>query len=601
MSRKDPHKGKLRIGDDWNAITIIALSQSNPLKAVAEFVENSIDARARNISITRAREKGSHCLRIKDDGAGIPRDAAGQPDFHYVATHICDSIKRRLKAEGAKGVQGEFGIGLLSFWTLGEELVLTSAGEDGRTYQMHMRRGSPDYRVIRKPILLPEPGTELVIRGILPGVRSFSGEKIQWYLASELRDRIRSSGVQVRMIDRIARAEFKVEPRQFEGRLLHGLPVPVTPGNDLYLELYLNESAPENRVGLYRRGTRVLDNLAELEGFQRPPWTSGCLQGLVDAGYLNLTPGTRLGVIHDEGLEQLLHELEPVEAELTRAIEAQQQAAEEKTSREVLRSIQTALKEALLALPEEEYDWFELRKKGDGRRRSPADSESEADALHEDGVSPPSAAASVEPADQLSFFEHPGPLFSVKISPASAVVAVGQSRPLQAMPRDRSRRRIEVGVALRWEILEGEGKIEPADGEIVKFHAPAEPGLVRIQLTASQGEITCQAEALITVTDTLLPPPVREDATHPGIPGYTFEKAPGQLWRSRYDADRNLIVINNGHRDFVFASRNKTLKLRYLCRLFAKELVLRNFLGIPHDQMLERMIELTLYTEEHLK
>ena len=35
------NSGRLRIGDDWNAITIIALSQQNPLKAVAEFVENS--------------------------------------------------------------------------------------------------------------------------------------------------------------------------------------------------------------------------------------------------------------------------------------------------------------------------------------------------------------------------------------------------------------------------------------------------------------------------------------------------------------------------------------------------------------------------------
>jgi hypothetical protein len=34
-------RGKLKIGDDWNAIRIIALSQSNPLKAIAEFVENS--------------------------------------------------------------------------------------------------------------------------------------------------------------------------------------------------------------------------------------------------------------------------------------------------------------------------------------------------------------------------------------------------------------------------------------------------------------------------------------------------------------------------------------------------------------------------------
>ena len=51
--------GKLRIGDHWNAISIIALSQSNPLKAVAEFVENSIDAGARKITITRGKEQGT--------------------------------------------------------------------------------------------------------------------------------------------------------------------------------------------------------------------------------------------------------------------------------------------------------------------------------------------------------------------------------------------------------------------------------------------------------------------------------------------------------------------------------------------------------------
>jgi len=52
-------KGKLRIGDDWNAIRIIALSQTNPLKAIAEFVENSIDARAKTIVIERGREHGA--------------------------------------------------------------------------------------------------------------------------------------------------------------------------------------------------------------------------------------------------------------------------------------------------------------------------------------------------------------------------------------------------------------------------------------------------------------------------------------------------------------------------------------------------------------
>ena len=100
--------GNLRIGDQWNAITIIALSQSNPLKAVAELVENSIDAKAGEIVITRGKEKGQHYLRIKDDGEGIRRNADGEPDFHYVATHVCDSIKRQLKLQGTGGLQGEF-------------------------------------------------------------------------------------------------------------------------------------------------------------------------------------------------------------------------------------------------------------------------------------------------------------------------------------------------------------------------------------------------------------------------------------------------------------------------------------------------------------
>ena len=57
---KESASGKLRIGDDWNAIRIIALSQSNPLKAVAELVENSIDAHAKIIAITRGREHAEH-------------------------------------------------------------------------------------------------------------------------------------------------------------------------------------------------------------------------------------------------------------------------------------------------------------------------------------------------------------------------------------------------------------------------------------------------------------------------------------------------------------------------------------------------------------
>ncbi|NOY52706.1 MAG: hypothetical protein GXP58_03690 [Deltaproteobacteria bacterium] len=348
--------GKLRIGDSWNAITIIALSQSNPLKAIAEFVENSIDAHARHVTITRGREKGVAYLRIVDDGDGIPRDAEGVPNFKDVATHICDSIKRQLKKEGASNLQGEFGIGLLSFWTVGEELRLISASEEGKSYEMVMRKGSPGYRIGRRCLLIASGGTELTISPLLPGGRHFNGEKIQRYLASELRDRIRRSGVRVRVIDRTARKEMIVEPREFSGRLLHQLPETFSSSGEIYHEIYISESSNENRVGLYRAGTRVFPSLTDLEPFNREPWNSGWLEGMVDVPFLNLTPGTRSGIIQDERFADFCDAMKPLEEKVSEIVAEQRRAEEERASRKILKTVQNALREAILSLPREEYE-----------------------------------------------------------------------------------------------------------------------------------------------------------------------------------------------------------------------------------------------------
>lgn len=590
--------GRLRIGDDWNAITIIALSQSNPLKAVAEFVENCIDAHARRVTITRGKERGAHYLRIADDGEGIPRDEAGAPNFKYVATHICDSIKRRLKESGAQGLQGEFGIGLLSFWTIGNELLLTSSGTDGRIYQMSMRKGEPGYQVIPKRTLLPSPGTELLIKPLLAGLRQLSGEKIQWYLASELRDRIRQSGVKITVIDRQARKEYAVEPRQFPGQLLHQLPPVVTPLGEVYLEIYLSEPGANNRVGLYRGGTRVLEDLAQLEPFQRASWTAGYLQGIVDVSFLNLTPGTRTGIIQDEAFSAFCVAMAPLEEALRSIIEAQQRAEEERTSEHILRTIQKAFREALLALPAEEYDWFDIHVR---RGRSTATRPAPDQAGDWADISGLETGRQEVEQRQKQFFEFAGPLYAVLASPASCVVAVGEGRNLRAIARDRGRHVIEGTVQFAWETLEGGGWLENDHGEIATFRAPGEPGLTRLRVTAIQGDIICTNEAVVTVTDSLLKHDHGSPELKLGLPSYTFKRAPGELWRSRYDGEQNVIVINNAHRDFVYASRNKSLKLRYISRLFAKEMVYRNFPGQSAEQLLERMIELSLYTEEHLR
>jgi len=541
---KEAESGKLRIGDDWNAIRIIALSQSNPLKAIAELVENSIDAHAKTITITRGREHGEHYLKVKDDGDGVPRDPNGLPDFKYVATHICDSVKRRLKADGAGiGLQGEFGIGLLSFWTVGDTLTMTSASADERVYQMVMSKGDPRYVVKPRRLLFAERGTELKIKPLLEGIRGLSGEKIQWYLASELRDRIRNTQVRVTVIDKLARKQYQVEPRQFEGRLLHQLPTVRSPFGEAYGELYLTEPNEDCRVALTRDGTRVIGDIGTLPGLERPPWGSRYLQGLIDVPYLNLTPGTRSGIVHDERYGAFVEALVPLEAHLNGLIEAQRRAEDEQANRESLRAIQRAFREAMLVLSREEYDWFDIQSRSPQAAGAGEPWGRDVEASGAEGAGGAPEPSGGEPT-QRQFFEYAGPLHTVVISPSASTLAVSQCRRLRALPRDRSRRRVEQDLTFAWGILEGGGTLLSTSDQEVSFEAPASPVLVRLSVAVSQRDIHCSAEALITVTDSLdvaIGPTVVNTR---GLPGYTFERAGGELWRSRFDAERNLIVVN---------------------------------------------------------
>jgi hypothetical protein len=367
--------------------------------------------------------------------------------------------------------------------------------------------------------------------------------------------------------------------------------------------LYLAEPNEAARVALTRAGTRVIEDLSTLPGLDHPPWVSRYVQGLVDVPFLNLTPGTRSGIIQDERYGALIDALKPIEAHVKGLIEEQQRAEEEQASQQSLKAIQKAFHEAMLALPREEYDWFDVQ--GRARQEAGGAGSSAAGGVPAGtdweellpGVAEPTASGS----PQRQFFDFAGPLFSVVVSPAASTTPLNESRHFRALPRDRSRRRVTEDLKFAWELAEGEGSLQGAADQEVEYRAPAVPGLARLTVTVSQRELTATAEALITITDSL------ESAMSPavvntrGLPGYTFERAAGELWRCRFDVERNIIVVNSGHRDFVFATRNRALQLRYLVRLYVKELVLKNFAGASSDQLLERMIELSLYAEEKLK
>jgi hypothetical protein len=291
-------------------------------------------------------------------------------------------------------------------------------------------------------------------------------------------------------------------------------------------------------------------------------------------------------------------------------IALERQAEEEQASRDILKSVQKAFREAFLSLPPDEYDWFGLHsglKRGASGKPGTADgTESSEGALHADEADiagpDPEASGPDDAAKVRDFFEFPGPLFSAFVSPASTVVRAKSEASFRCVARDRSRRVIDEGVQVSWRVAEGEGQLSADAGEMVTFTAPEEPGLCILEATATQGDLTASARAVVTGSETLIEhEPGTGENRGKGLPGYTFQRAAGELWRSRFDGKNNLVVINNGHRDYRYAAQKHARKLRYICRLFSKELVLANFPGFGSSDLLERMIELSMYTEEHLK
>jgi hypothetical protein len=499
---------------------------------------------------------------------------------------------------------------------------------------MKLVRGNPQYAIRETEGLFGHSGTELLITPILAGVRALSGDKIQNFLASELRDRIAKSGVRIRIVDHSSRRELLVEPRKFKGRLIHRLPEVRCPFGEVYLELYFAEPSRDAAIGLYKQGTRVLPSLASLDRFDRSPWNSGLIEGILDAPFLQLTPGTRDGIVLDDAYDSLCVALEPLEDALLALLEEQRRAEEEEASRHILNRVTRAFREAFLNLPSEEYGWLAARTR-DSRRQgsggadgagpdangpgaqgdgSLVPEEAPATGVGAEGsaawAAEPGAAAfgeyipePLEKADaQKSFFDYSGPLHKLLISPASSVIGVGERKKLKAVARDRSGRAVETDLSFEWRVLEGGGSLDGIDASYAEYTASDEPCVATVELRATQGETLLLANALITVTAELAKRPGGAGgASRRGLPGYTYRKAPGELWRSTYDPELSIIFINNAHADFIYASRQAATKIRYIVRLFAKELVLANFPESTKEELLERMVELTLYAEDNLK
>ena len=95
-SRKDPARVRLQPADAFDLIRWLARSQSDPRKAMAELVQNAIDAGARTITLERRRRGRRASLMVRDDGEGIRPTEEREAALRYLATHIGRSHKRNL-------------------------------------------------------------------------------------------------------------------------------------------------------------------------------------------------------------------------------------------------------------------------------------------------------------------------------------------------------------------------------------------------------------------------------------------------------------------------------------------------------------------------
>lgn len=364
---------KLKAQDPFDLIRLLARSQSDPRKAVAELVQNSLDAGARRIEIQWFNQKGQRALSIWDDGAGVFSHMERRDALRRIAQTIGHSHKRDLTPGQRREelILGKYGIGLIGFWSVGETLEMRSRVSGCKPYvlRMHEDREQGEVFASRSRRLDEEDTyTEVTILGLHNGALSkIRPARLQAYLATELRGQLVDRDAIVRIRDRVARGrskkEFVVKPQPFVGRPLEGLTELEVPGYEsARLELYL-VAPEENRVGVVSLscgGTVVLTDIAEIDGVNEPrePWNTGRFEGVIDFPDLHVAPASRRGFSHDEPVTVFLEKLSELELELGSRVASEARRREAMRSQQVAKLIRKAFVSVAESLPD--YDFFDV-------------------------------------------------------------------------------------------------------------------------------------------------------------------------------------------------------------------------------------------------
>jgi hypothetical protein len=596
-------KGRVKAHDPFELIRWLALSQPDPRKALAELVQNSLDAGATHIRVTRQRVKGVPCLRVFDDGEGVIPEMARPDALKYIATHIGHSRKRSLSPEERLQLmtQGQYGIGLLGFWSIGQRLEMRSAVPGQQPNRLALYRDRPEFVIepLRGRLPLEDRWTEVIVAAVHPeAMPALGGRRAADYLASELRGQLLHRGVELVVEDRMARGRAqkiaRVRPPRFVGERLEGIgPVEVPGYPPIRLELYVANDNGEgfDELALYSAGTLVAESFRMLSplGLDHPPWTDPRLTGLVDFPAFRVSPGSRRNIVLDQAAGVFARALRTLEPVVEGALEKLARERQAEVDKSLVRDLQRAFRDFYRQQPR--YALLPVRG-GEGQSEGPEAQASEGVAAAEEpSALDGEATAALPEVDLLP----PGPLASVRLTPSPFRVECGGLRRTRAQALDDAGRPITSGVFYEWSVTGPVGTLTDTErhGNTVRLQAPDTPGIGTIAVCARQNGRQAAAELPVEVVEEL--GPARSDE---GIPKPEFVHHPGARWRSRVVDGR--WEVNSGHREYRAIAERPALKLRYLAMLFAKEVVVRSHSDPRLEEPLEQLVEVAAYADRNL-
>lgn len=598
--KMDTIVGRLKAADPFELIRWLARSQPDPRKALAELVQNSLDAGAKNVQVKRVRERGVSALYVLDDGEGVIPELGRVEALTYVATHVGHSRKRNLTPQERRELlmQGKYGIGLIGFWAIGQVLEMRTKLGDEPPYVLRLHCESPRYEIdrARSRLAFGERSTEIVIRGLHRAAAfSLTARRIAEYLSVELRGQLLMRNVTVLVHDGIARGRspkvLEVRPPRFEGERL-ALPesIRVEGFSPLRLELYVaaDGGGQPNRICVSSGGTVVYEDLTDFEvaDFRRTPWIEPRLTGLVEFPDFAVPPGSRRGVAPDHAASGFAAALASVEPALAAELGRIERRSAADLEQGLLRQLEKAFRDVPRLAPH--YDFFPVR----GDQRSPARGEGGSDGAPVAETQEPSAEAENDDLPLLAA----GPLESLEIVPGATRVERLGRRILRAVARDAAGARLRSGVEIEWSADGALGRLESPAGRSTVFEAGPETGVATISAKAREGERSAVASATVEITEAA----AESDSNRAGIPEPIFVDDPASPWRSRVRSER-VWEVNSGHPDYRAAAETPRRKLRYLAALLAKEVVLHSFPSPQLGPTLERMVEVLTITERRLE